>query len=67
MIASARAFQNGFSRALGEWVCLPIDGSGSNGMCWRVRGMPRPYAKTGFVGARHASPYRSEHAFEEVT
>jgi hypothetical protein len=29
MIAIAPSFQNGFSRALGEWVCLRVCNSGS--------------------------------------
>jgi hypothetical protein len=29
MIASAPSFRNGFSRALGEWVCLRVRNSGS--------------------------------------
>jgi hypothetical protein len=64
MIASAQAFRNGFSRALGEWVCLQVRGSGSIGCPGEGDHEGRPYGKTGFVGATLVVAL---HEFQEVT
>jgi hypothetical protein len=67
MIASAQAIQNGFSRALGEWVCLRVCDSGSVRFPGEGDHEGRPYKNRLSVGATLVVALRSEHTFQEVT
>jgi hypothetical protein len=62
MIASAPSFRNGSKRALGEWVCLRVRGSGSIGFPGEGEHGVRPYANV--VGANSMFAPLS---FQEVT